>query len=52
MATVGRLLSTGILRVSLFDADDFSGTSSNIGITTSGGLFMLLNLLFGRRFLT
>jgi hypothetical protein len=37
MPTVGRLLSTGILRANTFD--EFSGTSSNIGLTTSGTFY-------------
>ena len=37
MPTVGRLLSTGTLRATTFD--EFSGTSSNIGITSTGTFY-------------
>ena len=37
MPTIGRLLSTGILRASVFD--EFSETSSNIGLTTTGTFY-------------
>jgi hypothetical protein len=37
MPTVGRLLSTGILRATTFD--EFSGTNSNIGLTTTGTFY-------------
>lgn len=37
MPTVARLTSSGILRASLFD--ELSGTSSNVGLTTSGTFY-------------
>ena len=37
MPTVGRLLSTGTLRATTFD--EFSGTSSNIGLTSTGTFY-------------
>ena len=37
MPTIGRLLSTGILRASVFD--ELSETSSNIGLTTTGTFY-------------